>query len=123
MGGHSDTEPRVRCHAPLSGIGGLLQCASISSCKSSCPLSEVKKCLLFEGSVYISYIGGLAGAKARCPLDRGVCYLECPLKEVPLYTVEPPKMDSPYYGNLHNADKCPWSQIITYSLLYIATSV
>ena len=38
-------------------------------------------------------------------------------------TVEPLTTDSPYYGNLHNADKRPWSQIIPYSLLYIATSV
>ena len=123
MGSHSDTEPRVRHHAPVSGKGGFFQCVSISSCKSSRPLSGVKRCPLFGGSVYISYIGGLAGAKARCLLDRGVCYLECPLKEVPLYTVEPPKTDSPYYGYLHNADKCPQSQIIIYSLLYIATSV
>ena len=38
-------------------------------------------------------------------------------------TVEPPKMDSPYYGNLHNADKKPQSRIIPYSILYIVTSV
>ena len=87
MGDHGDIEPRVRCHAPLSGIRGLLQCASITWCKSSCPLSGVKRCLLFGDSVYISYIGGSASAKARCPLDRGVRYLECPLKEVPLYSV------------------------------------
>ena len=43
----------------------------ISSCKSSCPLSRVKRCLLFGGSDYISYIERSAGAKARCPLDRG----------------------------------------------------
>ena len=81
MGGHSDSY-RVKSltPSPLSGIGGVLQCASISLCKSSCPLSRVKRCPLFEGSVYISYnIGGLADAKARCPLDRGVRYLECPL--------------------------------------------
>ena len=35
-------------------------------------------------------------------------------------TVEPPTTDSLYYGNLHNADKRPRSQIIPYSLLYIA---
>ena len=28
-----------------------------------------------------------------------------------------------YYGNLHNADKRPQSQIIPYSLLYIVTSL
>ena len=39
-----------------------------------------------RGSVSISYIGGSAGAKARFPLDGGVRYLECPLKDkVPLY--------------------------------------
>ena len=27
-------------------------------------------------------------------------------------TVEPPKTDSPYYGNLHNADKSPRSRIV-----------
>ena len=32
-------------------------------------------------------------------------------------------MDFPYYGNLHNAEKNPWSWIIPYSLLYIVTSV
>ena len=32
-------------------------------------------------------------------------------------------MNTPYYGNLHNADKWPQSRIIPYSLLYIATSV
>ena len=74
MGGHGDTEPKAQRHAPLS------QCMSISMCKSSCPLSGVKRCPLFRGSVYISYIGGSAGAKARCPLDGGVRYLECPLK-------------------------------------------
>ena len=39
------------------------------------------------------------------------------------YTVEPPTTDSPYYGNLHNVDQKPWSRIIPYSLLYIATSI
>ena len=38
-------------------------------------------------------------------------------------TVEPLKMDSPYYGSLHNADKWQWSRIVPYSILYIATSV
>ena len=33
----------------------------------------------------VTYIGGSAGAKARCLLDRGVHHLECPLFEVPLY--------------------------------------
>ena len=61
-----------------------MQCASISSCKYSCPLSVVKRGPLFGGSVYISYIG-LAGAKVRCPLDGGVRDLECLLKEVLLY--------------------------------------
>ena len=32
--------------------------------------------------------------------------------------VEPPKMDSPYYGNLHNVDKSPRSQIIPYTIVY-----
>ena len=27
-------------------------------------------------------------------------------------TVEPPKTDSPYYGNLHNVDKSPRSRIV-----------
>ena len=40
-----------------------------------------------------------------------------------IVTVEPPITDSPYYGNLHNADKRPQSRIIPYSLLHIATSV
>ena len=35
------------------------------------------------------------------------------------YTVEPPKMDSPYYGNLHNADKSPRSRIIPYTIVYV----
>ena len=39
------------------------------------------------------------------------------------YTEEPPTTDSPYYGNLHNADKRLRSRIIPYSLLYIATFV
>ena len=34
------------------------------------------------------------------------------LKEQLPYTVEPPKTDSPYYGNLHNVDKSPQSQIV-----------
>ena len=61
-------KPSVRCHAPLSVTGGLLQRASISWCKSSCLLSRTKRCLLFGGSVYISYIGGSASVKPRCPL-------------------------------------------------------
>jgi hypothetical protein len=64
---------------PLSGIRDLLQCTSIGSCKSSCPLSRVKRCPLFGGSDCISYIGRSASAKARRPLDGGVRYLECPL--------------------------------------------
>ena len=75
MGDHGDIEPRVRRHSPLSGIRGLLQCASTTWCKSSCPLSGVKRCPLFGDSVCI---GGLASAKARCSLDGGVRYLECP---------------------------------------------
>ena len=34
-------------------------------------------------------------------------------------TVEPPKTDSPYYGNLHNADKSPRSRIIPYTIVYV----
>ena len=34
-----------------------------------------------------------------------------------LHTVEPLTMDSPYYENLHNEEKRPWSWIIPYSLL------
>ena len=37
-------------------------------------------------------------------------------------TVDPLKMDSLYYGNLHSVDKRPPFQMITYSLLYIVTS-
>ena len=54
MGGHNDTVASVRSHTPLSVIGGLFHCASISLCKSSCPLSGVKRCPLFGGSVYIT---------------------------------------------------------------------
>ena len=36
-----------------------------------------------------------------------------------IFTVEPPKTDSPYYGNLHNADKSPRSQIIPYTIVYV----
>ena len=35
------------------------------------------------------------------------------------YTVEPPKTDSPYYENLHNADKSPRSRIIPYIIVYV----
>ena len=28
-------------------------------------------------------------------------------------------MDSPYYGNLHNADKSPQSRIIPYTIVYV----
>ena len=65
------------------GIRGLLQCASTTWCKSSYPLPGIKRCPLFGGSVCM---GRSSGAKARCPLDGGVRYLECPLKEVPLYS-------------------------------------
>ena len=34
-------------------------------------------------------------------------------------TVEPPKMDSPYYRNLHNADKSLWSRIIPCTIVYV----
>ena len=34
---------------------------------------------LFGDSVCISYIGRSANAWVRCPLDRGVCYLESSL--------------------------------------------
>ena len=65
MGIRGDAKPNVRLHAPLSGIGGLLQCASISLCQSSYLLSGIKRCPLFRSSVCISYIhvGVLAGAK------------------------------------------------------------
>ena len=33
-------------------------------------------------------------------------------------TVEPPKTESPYYRNLHNADKSLQSQIIPYTIVY-----
>ena len=36
-----------------------------------------------------------------------------------LYTLEPPKTDSPYYGNLHNVDKSPRSRIIPYTIVYV----
>ena len=49
---------------------------------------------------------------------RRLAYDDCTLS-----TAEPPETDSPYYGNLCNVDKWPWSRIIPYSLLYIATSV
>ena len=35
------------------------------------------------------------------------------------HTVEPPKMDSPYYGNLHNADKSLQSRIIPCTIVYV----
>ena len=65
-------------HAPLSVIRGLLLCTSISLCKS-CPLSGVKRCPLFGGSLYTSYIGRLAGAKARLPeiMEPGLEWVEC----------------------------------------------
>ena len=34
-------------------------------------------------------------------------------------TVEPPKTDFPYYGNLQNADKSPRSRIIPYTIVYV----
>ena len=77
----------IICHQTLSPrVRVWLRKTSTTWCESSCPLSGVKRCLLFGGSVCISYIGGSASAKARCPLDGGVRYLECPLKEVPLYS-------------------------------------
>ena len=50
--------------------------------------------------------------------------MHCSLRLTPtvinhLTTVEPPKMDSPYYGNLHNADKSPRSRIIPYTIVYV----
>ena len=42
------------------------QYTSIRSCKSSYLLSRVKRCPLLRSSIYISYIGRLAGAKTRC---------------------------------------------------------
>ena len=36
-----------------------------------------------------------------------------------LYTVEPLKMDSPYYGNLHNVDKSQRSRIIPCTIIYV----
>ena len=46
----------------------------IDRCKGQTSIR--RRCLLFGGSVYISYIGRSAGAKARRPLDGGVCYSE-----------------------------------------------
>ena len=68
-------------HAHLSVKKRLLQCSSIGSCKTSCPLSRVKRCPLFRGSFCISYniIGRSAGAWVRGLLDGGVRYSECPL--------------------------------------------
>ena len=34
-------------------------------------------------------------------------------------TVEPLKMDSPYYRNLHSADKSPRSRIILCTIVYV----
>ena len=36
-----------------------------------------------------------------------------------MFTVEPPKTDSLYYGNLHNADKSPRSRIISYTIICV----
>ena len=63
--------------AHLSFKRVFLQCTSIDSCKTSCLLSGVKRCPLFGGSIYISYIGRSAGAWVRCPLDGSVHYSEC----------------------------------------------
>ena len=63
-------------HAPLSVKRGLLQCTSIGSVKTSCLLSGVKKCPLFGGLIYISYIGRSASAWVRCPLDGDVLLFE-----------------------------------------------
>ena len=51
------------------------------------------------------------------------CYAFIRMQFARVATVEHPKTDSPYYGNLHNMDKWPQSQIIPYSLVYIATSL
>ena len=60
-------------HTPLSVKRGLLQCTTIGSCKTSCPLFGVKRCPLFGGSVCISYskIGwcmGQMSVRRKCPL-------------------------------------------------------
>ena len=56
--------------------------------------------------------------------SNSVCHISLYILVVALATtVELPTVDSLYFGNLHNADKRWQSQIIPYSLLYIATSV
>ena len=63
-----DTKPHGD-HAPLSGIRD--SCNVLVSVHASL-LVRYKRCPLLGDSVYISYIGESAGAKARRPLDRDV---------------------------------------------------
>ena len=59
--------------------------------------------------------------------DKTDCFIPCTCawgnKFTYVCTVESPKIDFSYYGNLHNVDKYLRSQIIPYSILYIETSV
>ena len=71
--------PLLHIHTPLSSIRGLFQCASICSCKSSCPLSRFK----VSATRGFSYIEGSAGIykdqtsiRWRCPLF-GVSVIRC----------------------------------------------
>jgi hypothetical protein len=98
-------QPLVR-HAlrprPIVRYKRFITMASISSCKSFCPLSGVKRCPLFGGSGCISYIGRSAGAKARRPLDGGVRYLECPLYITYITYTTPIGVYCPQSVNGHN---------------------
>ena len=65
----------MHAHAPCRGLNYCNVCASV---KSSYLLSGAKMCPLFGVGPSVT-IGKLVGAKARCLLDRGACYLVCPL--------------------------------------------
>ena len=54
-------------------------------------------------------------------LKEGKCFRYVSLSQgwVQGATVEPPKTDFPYYGNLHNADKSPRSWVIPYTIVYV----
>ena len=76
MGSHGDTvgaKPNVRCHAPLSVKGG---CNVLVSVRASLLVRYLElRGVRYSGVLFILVnVGGWASAKARCPLDGGVCY-------------------------------------------------
>ena len=77
-----------------------------------CIFGDINLVLTIECDIYLTEYEHIRGAVAKVIGQRSLVF------QFP-NTVEPPKTDSPYYRNLHNADKSPRSRIIPYTIVYV----